>query len=675
MTWARPPVRRVAGFKGRGAPPTSARAPAGPAVPVARILVRWIEFERRFICYSDYVDRLVPKGAGFWWDAQRKQWWTDVHERAANLYAYCDAPTQARLRPFNVDHAAIEASRATDADIEIPAPPGLTYMPFQRAGIAYARTRVATLFGDEMGLGKTIQAIGVVNLDPEPWPVLVVCPASLKLNWRREMEKWLVKPCLPMLAGDWFPISADVVIINYERLPKWERAIASRKWRTLIVDEAHKVKNDETIRTRQTLAIKAERRLLLTGTPIVNRPAELFTLINYLAPEAFPDAKNFNLRYAKAKPTDARGKILLAELQDRLRAVCMVRRLKRDVLKELPPKVRQVVEFELEGDAALAVTREKAAVADRAEHMITLKLAVELAKAADNPEVYAEAVAALKVGVSASLAEMSKLRHDTAVAKVPDVVAFLKESLESSEEKIVLFAHHRDVEDAYHQAFAKLAVVHRGGMSDQEKDAAERRFKTDPHIRLFIGSIEASGVGINLQEASSHVVFAELDWTPAGMTQAEDRCHRIGQRDSVLVQHLVLAESLDATMAQTLVEKQAVIDAALDETDRAELAAEPIVPGLGETATGSYTKSQVAAAALRLTPTDAEAIHRALKHIAALCDGARALDGQGFNRLDAAIGKSLAAVVRPTLKQMALGRRIVLKYRAQLPEDLAEVIR
>jgi ribosomal protein S14 len=184
-------------------------------------------------------------------------------------------------------------------------------------------------------------------------------------------------------------------------------------------------------------------------------------------------------------------------------------------------------------------------------------------------------VAALKVGASEAFNAIAKLRHDTALAKVPAVIETLKDAVEQG--KVVCFAHHRDVVAAIAEAFGPVAVTLTGDTSMAARQAAVDRFQNDPTCLLFVGNIRAAGVGLTLT-ASSHVVFAELDWTPANVTQAEDRCHRIGQHDSVLVQHLVLEGSLDATMARMLVSKQIVLDAALDNPLAAQiLSDEPII--------------------------------------------------------------------------------------------------
>jgi len=148
-----------------------------------------------------------------------------------------------------------------------------------------------------------------------------------------------------------------------------------------------------------------------------------------------------------------------------------------------------------------------------------------------------------------------------ALAKVPIVSGFVRETLEAGSGKIVLFAHHREMIASLEESlsFARPAVLH-GGTTATGRQKAIARFKTDSSTQVFIGQIQAAGLGITLAPAASHCIFAELSWVPSELTQAEDRLHRIGARDSIFVQHLVLAGSLDAVMVRTLIAKQAVLD-------------------------------------------------------------------------------------------------------------------
>jgi SWI/SNF-related matrix-associated actin-dependent regulator 1 of chromatin subfamily A len=625
----------------------------------------------RYIACSTYNEREIPKAAGFRWDPEAREWWTPDPSRAAKLVQYADDSCRDELLATREESAKREqASRATDVDIDIPRPAGLEYFPFQRAGIAYALRVPNVLIADEMGLGKTIQAIGVVNADDAIRRVLVVCPASLKLNWQRELEKWLTKPLRVGIADSRTLPVADVVIVNYDVLHKHD--LQAEMFDLLVVDEAHRIKNGKARRTQQVLALRARRRVYMTGTPLVNRPVELWTLIHSLDPTTWSSFWPYAKRYCGAARNkygwDLSGASNLHELQARLRGTIMVRRLKRDVLTELPPKIRQVIELPADG-ATAEIAAERAAWQRHEAAIDELRAAVELAKASEAPDDYRNAVERLQAGARVAFTEISRLRYATALAKAPQVIEHVREALEEDGRKVVIFAHHHDVIDHLMAAFGSEAVALTGDTPLADRQAAVDRFQADDQVRVFIGSLTAAGVGITLT-ASSHVVFAELDWVPGNVTQGEDRCHRIGQRSSVLAQHLVLEGSLDATMARALVAKQDTIDKALDDPIEAQV---PVAPAAGHV---SVSRKALDAEASRMTPEVVEAVHKALRILAAFDpDHAMELNAVGFNRVDGLIGHSLAGVAALTPRQSALGRRLVLKYHRQLPVELNNILR
>lgn len=663
----------------------------------------WRAEQGHWLAESTYQDRQVLKAAGWWWDptGQRcgvpKTWWTPHQDRAAKLAQWATDDCRAELEAVEaVRQEALVASRATDAAVDIPLPEGLELLPFQRAGVAYAAERSACLIGDEMGLGKTVQALALVNLHPEIQRVLIICPASLRLNWAREARKWLHRPmAVDVLTSTHVQpdLFAQLVVVNYDILAKAAPFLRQVEWDLLVVDEAHYCKNLDTKRAQQVLQLawqceekagrsgksslvpvapRAKRRLFLTGTPVLNKPMELWPLLHLLDPVAWPKFWGFGLRYCAGFQGrwgwDFTGASNLDELQERLRSTIMVRRLKSEVLTELPAKRRQVIELEPNGATGL-VQSGWDSYRQHQEALEALRYQVQLAKVSESEEEYRQAVDALREGVRVAFTEMARVRHEEAVAKLPLVISHLRDCLEDGH-KVVVFAHHLDVLHALATEFGEQAVLLAGETSMVDRQAAVDRFQTDDSCRLFVGSIKAAGVGITLT-AAAHVVFAELDWVPANLSQAEDRCHRIGQVDSVLVQHLVFQGSLDATMAQRVVEKQEVIDRALDKMPPVQ---EPLLP-MGEAAGVSENsrREHLAREAEQLTTQELELVHLGLRMLAGMCDGAVVLDGRGFNRLDTMVGHSLARQERLTPRQAALGRRLVLKYHRQLPELAAQL--
>lgn len=632
---------------------------------------------------SSFEEKDIAKQAGFRWDPGAKRWYTKDPEKARKLAQYAvDAQVRTSLEQVHQDREATKAmSRAATADLDVPVPEGLHLLPFQKAGVQFLLNKNRVLLADQMGLGKTIQAIGLLNSLPKMHRVLVVCPASLRLNWQREMQRWDVHAYTIGIAnGSHWPCQGqEVTIINYDILTKHTGPLAAQ-WQCLIVDESHYGKNPKAQRSIALYTIKADRAIFLTGTPILNRPVEIWPALHYLDPGAWQNFFYFGKRYCDAhQEAVARRKIVwnfsgashLEELQDKLRSTIMLRRLKQDVLTELPPKTRQVIEVPPNGLSGL-VAHEQAMLARHMDVMVTLKAEVELAKASEDPDAYDQAVERLRNGMAVAFTEVATVRHATAVAKIPFVVEHLQNVLES-EAKVVVWCHHHDVVAGIAAAFPEGSyVVFTGETPMKARQEAVDRFQNDPSCRLFIGSIAAAGVGITLT-AASHEVFAELDWVPANITQAEDRCHRIGTVNPVLIQHLVLDGSLDATMAKTLVRKQEIIDRALD-TEREELHI-PLLPlSPQEEGTIFPSAKTVAQEAPGLSPATIALVHQGLQMLAGVCDGARRLDGAGFSKIDTHIGRSLAGALRLTPKQAVLGLRLIRKYKRQLPEEITMVL-
>lgn len=643
------------------------------------------------------VKSIRVEGRGAWWHpAPRcgkpkclaceagvgKSWWAGDAKVAEAFAGYADAETRADLQAaVSGRRSAIEASKAKDTSFEPPCPPGLAFLPFQKAGIEYAIGRTSALIADSMGLGKSVQAVGFLNTLPanETRRVLVVCPASLRINWKREIERWSIRPVtIGTVEGSAWPEGKpNIVIINYDVLVRHEARLRAETWDVLIADELHYCKNGKAQRSKALYAIPARRKLGLTGTPIVNRPIEFWPIASWLAPAEFPSWKRYVDRYcAPHQVWTPRGQITvydgaanLEELQARSRASFMVRRVKDEVLTELPAKRRQVIPLPWNGSGPVVKALNAAWEAREAKLAV---LRVEALGAADE-ETYKAAVARLRHEEKIAFEEISEARKNLAIEKAPKAVAHIQGLLEDGGvSKAVAFVHHHAVADILTKGLAEFRpVVLTGETSMRDRQAAVDAFQTDPEVRVFIGSIGAAGVGITLTAAST-VVFVELDWVPGNVSQAEDRCHRIGQKDTVLVQHLVFDESLDAHLAKVIVAKQEVIDLALDaEIPLPELA--PIVAGATEGSEDPRKVKPTARGIVNIDVTDEmrEAIHAGLRWLAGMCDGARMKDGAGFNRIDSAFGKALAGLPFLSDRQVLAGKQLVQKYQGQL--DLALV--
>ena len=507
--------------------------------------------------------------------------WTARIEDATRLRSHCNDIALKIMR----DHLGrLEKSRAVDSSIVVPAPPGLEYLPYQKAGISYAVQRKDTLIGDEAGLGKTIQALGFVNLT-KPRSVLVVAPATLAFNWKLEAEKWLVDPWtifVPSTGAETIPQAEKLMVItNYEKLvgrmkngEECESDFAKslkRTWDVAVFDECHALKNPQSKRSQAVLGEfglmrRSHRTLFLSGTPIENYPKEIWPLAATICPAKFGDWWAFAKRYCGLHKEMhdghsawvANGSSHLSELQQRLRTTFMVRRLKHDVLKELPPKRRQLVVLGENIDwSQHPEFRRWKAIYER-----EYEAALARIESAKTNEEYKKAIKALDAFVGIAFTEMSEFRHKTALAKLPMCLQYLDDLLKSSPDNIVIFAHHKDVLLKLAQHFGEDAVLLFGDTKMEDRGKAVKLFQ-EGHRRIFIGGLKAAGSGITLTRANT-AVFVEIDWVPATMSQAEDRLCRIGQRKMVHVIHLVLNNTLDVNMSQKVIAKQNTIDKALD---------------------------------------------------------------------------------------------------------------
>lgn len=479
---------------------------------------------------------------------------------------------------------------------------------------------------------NTIQAIGLIN-HLELQTGVIVCPATLKLNWLKEMTKWLHDKSLTVgvAYGNEIP-DTDFVIINYDILNRNKDTLWAEHWDILICDEAQYLSNGDSKRTQAIFGeyrwdfkkkafarskqrievtengkkkaiyvpcLRAEYRLFLTGTPMMKRPKDMWTMIRECDPNGLgKNFYDFALTYCDGTEGSfglvADGGSNLEELNDHLRKTFMIRRLKKHVLKDLPEKTREVIVFPPEGMKKIIKTeRDKftnaLAMLDAANEGIAFTpQAVEemdpafildtmtrfLPQGFDAPEI-----GDLDAGeVQPGFAAYSEARHDLALSKVPMAVEHIKRLVDAGE-KVIVFAIHKDVVAAIHEAFPTAARII-GGLGAKKVEAEKLRFQgdndndilPDEDCRVIICNLKAGGVGHTLTEATV-VVFVEMWSVPGDMEQCEDRAHRIGLKHNVLVQYLVVDGTIDAITIQELIDRIAMIEEGVDGTERVREAA------------------------------------------------------------------------------------------------------
>ena len=481
-----------------------------------------------------------------------------------------------------------------DYTSDIQNPPKLNDLPkallknlyrFQKQGIIFGIKKYSRLLiADEMGVGKTVQAIGLSCLYQKDWPVLVICPSSLKFAWRDEITLWLgevlKKDEVQVIkhSKNEFKEDKKYYIISYDLSVRMIDKIIEKKFNYIIADEAHYLKSRSAKRTMSLTPIlqRSKRVVLLTGTPILAKPMEIFSLLHILRPDKFKGFKEFGTRYCDPKMLpfgliDWSGSSNSRELNSILNKL-MIRRLKKDVLSQLPPKKRQKIEIATDSKIIkrLKIFMEKSS--KKFEELLGTQ--IELDKLGINADDINISNKKEKDSDNKSkdneeesiLNKFNKAYSMTGEAKLPGIRDYVNYLVDNSC-KFLIFAHHSEVLDAIEDVIIddKIGYIRIDGKVaiDKRQDLVNK-FQTDEECLVAILSITACATGLTLTKAST-VVFAELHFTPSIMIQAEDRAHRIGQdAGCVNIHYLVGEDTLDVLLFRKLNEKQNIVSTTLD---------------------------------------------------------------------------------------------------------------
>ena len=436
-------------------------------------------------------------------------------------------------------------------------------MNFQKEGLDFLlKSSGNALLADEMGLGKTVQTLSYVSTEKQTFPVLIVAPLVTLNNWEREIEKFLKKksrngrilesesPSVTLIRtgkSKELP-KTDIYIINYELLLKRSDDLEKVGIHTIVCDEVHNLRSKTTQKYKAVKKLAAlptvHYRIGLSGTPIYNRGSEIWPIIDILKPGLLGSFKEFCEYFCYVND---KGKAIVLEnkrasLRNELQKHVMLRRKKADVLKELKDKVRY-----------------KEVIASDTEFYLEELDKIWKKLEAEQKEAQTE----FSKSASYHRAIQSE-RQIAGVAKLPHVINFVKNIMEI-EESVVVFCHHKVIHKLLHeslQEFSPVSII--GGQSDSTRQDQIDKFQKG-ESKLMIAGIRAGNVGINLTRAK-YVIFAELDWSPAIHRQAEDRLHRIGQKNTVFAYYLIGNGTLDDHVASILVDKSYEIDAIMDET-------------------------------------------------------------------------------------------------------------
>ncbi|XP_020087115.1 SWI/SNF-related matrix-associated actin-dependent regulator of chromatin subfamily A-like protein 1 isoform X1 [Ananas comosus] len=445
-------------------------------------------------------------------------------------------------------------------------------LPFQREGVRFVLQHGGrVLVADEMGLGKTLQAIAVAACFPDAWPVLVITPSSLRLHWASMVQEWLNLPSTDILvvlsqSGGSNKAGFKVVysnskpkihldgvfnIISYDVIPKIQDILLNSEFKIVVADESHFLKNPQAKRTNASLPVlqKARYVILLSGTPALSRPIELFKQLEALYPDVYKNVHEYGNRYCRGGVFGCyQGASNHEELHNLMRATVMIRRLKKDVISQLPVKRRQQVFLDL---------NEKDMKQIRA-----LFRELEAVKSSIQSCDSKEKISSLKI-VEKNL--INKIYTDSAEAKIPAVLDYLATVIEAGC-KFLIFAHHQPMIDAIHQFLLKKKVDCiriDGSTPTTSRQTLVTDFQEKDAIKAAVLSIKAGGVGLTLTAAST-VIFAELSWTPGDIIQAEDRVHRIGQESAVNIYYLLANDTIDDIIWDAVLSKLENLGQVLD---------------------------------------------------------------------------------------------------------------
>lgn len=511
---------------------------------VAKLLVT-LEPNDRFVCVCSFEERQKPRTAGFRWDASSKEWCTYSPQVAAKFYEYCTPEAKIALSKIlitvNKFYGLLEY------------PKGLNLRTFQKEAAFFALERNRSYLALDPGIGKTVIAAVIYNT--VRMPTVYICPPFLVKNVEAEFSRWCpgikvhterVRPvfqnCL-WIIPDSLIIRDDVL----KEIKSYLKQHQNNTTETLIfVDEAHRFKNDTSKRTQAlfSFAKHFDKAVLLSGTPVPNRPIELFPILTNMAPETidFRTKYQFGERYCAAffdrmGHWDYSGASNIAELSKKVHGKFMLRMRKSDVLKELPPKVEEMVI--LNGDIPNDVME--------MDSYLLRKY---------SPEDIMKGV--LKEPNSDKELHLATYRRKLGEYKAEESAKYIKDVLENSTESILIFAIHKATVEILRAALADYdPLVITGETSVPARQGIVDCFQLNPARRVFIGNIQAAGIGFTLTKAT-RVIFVEFSWVPGDNDQASDRAHRIGQLDSVFVQYLVYANSVDASVLHTLFKKRHV---------------------------------------------------------------------------------------------------------------------
>jgi SNF2 family DNA or RNA helicase len=525
--------------------------------------------------YDSVKVAAVKLVAGSRWDTKNKTWLAPVSS-LSQVIEFCrnfrlhvpEELESMRLKIVESQSEKISASRAVDAYIEIPDIRG-ELLPYQRAGVQYIIDHKKVFLADEMGLGKSVQSLAAVQHE-DAYPCLIVCPPNLALNWATEIDKFFPTRTWKRVTNrsDFPEEDTDFTIVGYSNIDFHPEDL--KGYFSYIFDESHYLKNPKAKRTKRAqklvkTASKSGLILCLTGTPIMNRPAEYGPQLEIVGRlKEFGGLWGFYKRYCGAfrdrfNQWHVDGASNLDELNDRLRGSCYIRRTKDQVLQDLPP-IRHS-EWMIDPDPKYLKEYQKA---EEDIVRFVAERAAELAKELGQDPKSAAVRAKFKAEAHEHLIRLSVLKRIAAKTKLKAVDEWVESRINEGR-KVVLAAHHREIVDILADQYGGLKI--QGGMTSDDVEATKRKFMEESaeDAPVIVLSIQAAKTGHTLT-AAQDMLFVEHPWTPADVDQVSARLHRIGTRGSVQITHALAAGTLDEQIYELINYKRAIVNAATEGT-------------------------------------------------------------------------------------------------------------
>jgi len=510
---------------------------------------------------------------GLKWDVENKHWWTnisefqDVYDELGDYDSTVDQKILTSIEKVKKEERKVQAELADidtlknyTGDLTIP---GLnaTLFEYQKKDVYFMSKKKRALNGNEMGLGKTLETISTC-LNVGFKKILIVAPTTLKHNWIREIEKFTNESCVMTDNNNFRTLLAKIklsrfVVVHYEMMRKYIKEIIPMGFDCIVCDEAHKIKNKDAKLTQAVKQLKPEGIFLLTGTPIMNRPEELWSLLNYLDSSRFSNYWNFVRNYSNVVKTrwgyEISG-LRNAEELHKLLNLYMCRNLKKDVLKDLPEKLQYPEEVEMHPD-------QKKAYASMRDDFKTWYERNEDGDS-DNEGIVLAKLIRLK-----QMAVLPQMVGSDAPSSKMDRLAEIADELCESDRKIIVFSQFKEVVRYVHKLLLQHGVCEITGDTPLDvRDQLVQDFRTNPNKKVFVATVQSCGLGLTLTEASV-VIHVDKIWNPQLINQANDRAHRIGQKNTVHIISLIARGTIDETIEDKLFNKEEMFNKVVEGKD------------------------------------------------------------------------------------------------------------